>query len=60
MTDVETAIDTEVEVDWPPYRSTQLRVPRRPLVILPERFADLEGPVFGDGVVEQLDNDLTR
>ena len=60
MTELETRIDTEVEVDWPPYRSTALRAPKRPLVILPERFADLEGPVFGDGVVEQLDNDLTR
>ena len=38
-------IDTEVEVDWPAYKSTQLRCPRRPLVVLPERFRDLAGPV---------------
>jgi protocatechuate 3,4-dioxygenase beta subunit len=60
MTDVETAIDTEVEVDWPPYRSTRLRAPKRPLLILPDRFADLDGPVFGDDVLDPLDNDLTR
>jgi protocatechuate 3,4-dioxygenase beta subunit len=29
-------------------------------VILPERFADLDGPVFGDGLVAELDHDLTR
>jgi protocatechuate 3,4-dioxygenase beta subunit len=60
MTDLETRIDTDVEVDWPPYRSTALRAPKRPLVILPERFAELEGPVFGDEVLGRLDNDLTR
>ncbi|HEY6054909.1 MAG TPA: protocatechuate 3,4-dioxygenase subunit beta [Gaiellaceae bacterium] len=53
-------IDTEVEVDWPAYKSTQLRCPRRPLVVLPERFRDLAGPVFGDEALEPLDNDLTR
>ena len=53
-------IDTEVEVDWPPYRSTRLRAPKRPLVPLPERFRDLEGPVFGEDDVGPLDADLTR
>lgn len=60
MTAIGDAIDTEVEVDWPAYRSTRLRCPRRPLVALPERFADLEGPVFGDAALERFDNDLTR
>src|SRR5918911_544853 len=57
---IEERIDTEVAVDWPAYRSTALRAPKRPLVVLPERFRDLEGPVFGDEVLEELDNDLTR
>ena len=60
MTAIDGEIDTRVEVDWPAYRSTQLRCPRRPLVPLPERFRDLAGPVFGDGVVEAADDDLTR
>jgi protocatechuate 3,4-dioxygenase, beta subunit len=57
---IETPIDTEVAVDWPPYRSTRLRAPKRPPVVLPARFADLEGPVFGDDALDPLDNDLTR
>jgi protocatechuate 3,4-dioxygenase beta subunit len=52
-------IDTGVELDWPDYRSTRLRHPTRPLVALPERFADLEGPVFGDSALERNDDDLT-
>ena len=54
------AIDTEVEVDWPPYTSTRLRHPTRPLVVLPERFRDRRGPVFGDEALEPIDHDLTR
>ena len=59
MTTTET-IDTEVEVDWPDYRSTRLRHPGKPLVVLPERFGDLGGPVFGEDAIDPLDNDLTR
>jgi protocatechuate 3,4-dioxygenase beta subunit len=58
--DTAARIDTEVAVDWPAYRSTALRAPTRPLVALPERFRDVEGPVFGHEAVEELDNDLTR
>jgi protocatechuate 3,4-dioxygenase beta subunit len=57
---IEERIDTAVEVDWPPYRATRLRAPKRPPVLLPERFADLEGPVFGDDALDPLDHDLTR
>jgi protocatechuate 3,4-dioxygenase, beta subunit len=53
-------IETEVALDWPPYRSTRLRAPKRPLVILPERFAELEGPVFGSSTVKAEERDLTR
>ncbi len=58
--DTEQPIDTEVAVDWPPYKSTRLRHPKKPLVPLPERFAGLEGPVFGEDVLEEDDSDLTR
>jgi protocatechuate 3,4-dioxygenase beta subunit len=45
---------------YPDYRSTVLRAPSQPLVPLPARLADLEGPVFGESVVGELDHDLTR
>ena len=60
QTDTERPIDSEVEVDWPDYRSTRLRHPGRPLVVLPERFADLQGPVFGADALAPHDDDLTR
>jgi protocatechuate 3,4-dioxygenase, beta subunit len=45
---------------FPDYRSTALRAPDRPLVILPDRFRDLESPVYGHEDLGELDNDLTR
>jgi protocatechuate 3,4-dioxygenase, beta subunit len=51
---------TEVEVDWPDYRSTEWRAPKRPLVTLPEELHRLDGPVFGEDVLAPSDNDLTR
>jgi protocatechuate 3,4-dioxygenase beta subunit len=45
---------------FPDYRSTQLRAPKRPLVVLPEGFRDLANPVYGHETIGQLDNDLTR
>jgi len=45
---------------YPGYRSTALRAPKRPLVILPETLPQLAGPAFGDADVGELDHDLTR
>jgi len=50
---------TEVQVDYPGYRSTRLRAPSRPLVTLPEEAHELAGPVFGDDTLDEFDNDLT-
>jgi len=50
----------EVQLDYPGYRSTRWRAPKRPLVSLPEELHDLEGPVFGGDAVDDGDNDLTR
>jgi protocatechuate 3,4-dioxygenase, beta subunit len=50
----------EVQVDWPDYRSTEWRAPKRPLVTLPEELHRLDGPVFGDDLLAPSDNDLTR
>ena len=44
----------------PGYRSTVLRAPARPLVMLPDRIADTTGPAFGDDRPDAGDADLTR
>jgi protocatechuate 3,4-dioxygenase beta subunit len=41
------------------YRSTQLRGPKKPLVILPHTLSELTGPVFGEDAVSDGDADLT-
>ena len=50
----------DVQIDYPGYRSTRLRAPKRPLVTLPEEFHALDGPVFGEDGIDPLDSDLTR
>jgi protocatechuate 3,4-dioxygenase beta subunit len=51
---------SDVQVDYPGYRSTRLRAPKRPLVTLPEELHPVGGPVFGDETVFELDYDLTK
>ena len=46
--------------DFPDYRSTALRAPKRPLLLLPGSLSDRTGPVFGDDAVSEGDDDLTR
>jgi protocatechuate 3,4-dioxygenase, beta subunit len=43
----------------PAYKSTQLRHPKRPLVIIPQTFTELSGPVFGPSTIGPTDHDLT-
>jgi protocatechuate 3,4-dioxygenase beta subunit len=45
---------------WPDYRSTQLRAPKRPLVVLPHTLTEVTGPLLGEERVGELDHDLTR
>jgi protocatechuate 3,4-dioxygenase, beta subunit len=60
QTDAERVADgQEPAYDSPAYRSTRRRAPHRPLLILPQRLADPTGPVFGPGLVEQGEDDLT-
>ena len=42
------------------YRSTALRAPAQPLVLIPPHLLDPAGPVFGDRAVQPSDADLTR
>jgi len=58
--DVAILEDVDPPLHYPDYRSTTVRAPKRPLVVLPERFRDLESPVFGHESIAELDNDLTR
>jgi protocatechuate 3,4-dioxygenase beta subunit len=45
---------------FPDYRSTELRAPRRPLLLLPRGASSASGPVFGEDDVRPSDSDLTR
>lgn len=45
---------------YPPYGSTVLRAPARPLIRLPSHFHDLSAPVYGWRPVSDADGDLTR
>jgi protocatechuate 3,4-dioxygenase beta subunit len=56
----DSSVDVDPPLNYPDYRSTALRAPKRPLVALPESEHDLASPVYGDGSIGELDNDLTR
>jgi protocatechuate 3,4-dioxygenase beta subunit len=44
----------------PPYRSTPLRGPTKPLIPIRQTLSELTGPVYGHETVGKLDADLTR
>ena len=46
--------------DSPGYRSTLLRHPNEPLVIIPQTLSELTGPAYPYGRVDVADSDLTR
>ena len=45
---------------YPDYKSTRLRAPEKPLVISPHTLSEVTGPVYGHGLIGELENDLTR
>ncbi len=45
---------------YPDYRSTQLRAPKRPLIVIPQTLSELTGPIFGHEACKPGDSDLTR
>lgn len=51
---------TQPEYLHPPYVSSVLRSPRRPLIVMPQSLSELTGPVFGDSDFEPSDMDLTK
>jgi protocatechuate 3,4-dioxygenase beta subunit len=46
-------------LDYPLYKSTGLRHPTRPLVLLPHRLTEVTGPLLGDDLITMGDADLT-
>ncbi|MDP9474613.1 MAG: protocatechuate 3,4-dioxygenase subunit beta [Actinomycetota bacterium] len=52
--------DDGVTLRYPDYGSTRLRVPERPLTILPHTLTEVTGPAYGHGKVGPQDHDLTR
>jgi len=57
---VETAANgTQPEFYYPPYASSILRSPRKPLVMLPNTLSEHTGPVFGHSFIAPDDSDLT-
>jgi protocatechuate 3,4-dioxygenase beta subunit len=52
--------DAHPPLDYPPYKSTELRHPKEPLVYLPHTVTEITGPLLGpERVVGEHDNDLT-
>lgn len=51
---------THPPLDSPGYRSTSLRHPKQPLVLMPQLLTEVTGPVLGADRVGEHDNDLTR
>jgi protocatechuate 3,4-dioxygenase, beta subunit len=45
---------------YPDYKSTLLRSPTRPLLIVPDNLRDLRMPVFGESCLGEFDHDLTK
>jgi protocatechuate 3,4-dioxygenase beta subunit len=57
---IETAAPgTQPEYHYPPYVSSILRSPRKPLMMLPHTLTERTGPVFGHGIVAANDSNLT-
>src|SRR6266853_1571116 len=46
-------------LDSPAYRSSALRAPRQPLVLLPHRLTEITGPLLGEERAAPGDADLT-
>jgi protocatechuate 3,4-dioxygenase, beta subunit len=46
--------------DYAPYRSTEKRHPKKPLIIVPHTLSELTGPIYGHDAVRPEEADLTR
>jgi protocatechuate 3,4-dioxygenase beta subunit len=48
------------QLDYPDYRSTELRHPKQPLVYLPEQLTEMTGSALGILRPGAIENDLTK
>lgn len=46
--------------DSPGYKSTALRHPKQPLIVIPQTLTELTGPMYPYGRIDTSDSDLTR
>jgi protocatechuate 3,4-dioxygenase beta subunit len=53
-------VGIDPRLDWPDYRSTELRAPKNGLIEFPHTLSEITGPLLGEGRVGELDHDLTR
>jgi protocatechuate 3,4-dioxygenase beta subunit len=60
LTEIDDHQRAEPPYDFPPYHSTELRAPKKPLRLLPQTLSETTGPVFGEDAIGELDSDLTR
>ncbi len=51
---------THPPLDYAGYRSTALRHPLEPLIVLPHLLTEVTGPALGPGRIGEFDNDLTK
>ncbi|OXM42368.1 protocatechuate 3,4-dioxygenase subunit beta [Amycolatopsis alba] len=51
---------THPPLDHAGYRSTALRHPQEPLIVLPHLLTEVTGPALGPGRIGEFDNDLTK
>ena len=45
---------------YPDYKSTILRAPTKPMLVIKQTIAEQSGPVFGDFKLDEWDHDLTK
>lgn len=50
--------EAQPDLDYPDYRSSCLRHPNHKLVVVPQTFADITGPAFGQMPLGENDHDL--
>jgi protocatechuate 3,4-dioxygenase beta subunit len=51
----------QTPLDHPQYKSSRLRHPKQPLILMPQSITEVTGPQLGpERVLGELDNDLTR
>ena len=53
-------VNTQPQYLYPAYKSTILRSPTKPLLIVKENLKNINLPVFGESAIGKYDNDLTK